>query len=53
MLLTPLRAIMSETDKDRDQHPRQVIANKSLIRGGVKEENKRKKREEGCDLNKA
>lgn len=50
MLLKPLGAIMSETDKDRDQHSRQVIANKSIIKGGVKEEKERKR---GCNLNKA
>lgn len=41
MLLKPLGAVMSETDKDRDQHSRQVIANKSIIKGGVKEEKER------------
>lgn len=43
MLLKPLGAIMSETDNDRDQRSRQVIANKSIIRGGVKEEKERGK----------
>lgn len=47
MPLKALGAIMSETDKDRDQHSRQVIANKSIIRGGVKEEKGRQKEGRG------
>lgn len=46
MPLTPSHSILRETEEIKTTINTRIIANKSVIRGGVKEENNRKKEEE-------